>query len=175
MRFLSSLGNLYRTPLQDLFNLKFNELPTQLGIHETFRSIRNSWNSVGKYVCYRGIHVMFSLWNSSRTFFFLFFSSTDSQLKLWDISKGHCVKSYKGHSNEKNFVGLATNGDYIACGMEFMIWLLLNMSLSDDNSVWNQSSVLLYNEIQGLGYTFDLLISCNNWHYFLYLSSREWK
>jgi len=45
-------------------------------------------------------------------------ASTDSQLKLWDISKGHCVKSYKGHSNEKNFVGLATNGDYIACGSE---------------------------------------------------------
>ncbi|XP_066915253.1 E3 ubiquitin-protein ligase COP1-like [Clytia hemisphaerica] len=45
-------------------------------------------------------------------------ASTDSQLKLWDVKRGHCVKSYKGHSNEKNFVGLATNGDYIACGSE---------------------------------------------------------
>jgi len=47
----------------------------------------------------------------------LFFCrSTDSQLKLWDVKRGQCIKSFKGHSNEKNFVGLATNGDYIACG-----------------------------------------------------------
>uniref|UniRef100_A0A452V3U6 E3 ubiquitin-protein ligase COP1 n=1 Tax=Ursus maritimus TaxID=29073 RepID=A0A452V3U6_URSMA len=35
-------------------------------------------------------------------------ASTDSQLKLWNV----------GHINEKNFVGLASNGDYIACGSE---------------------------------------------------------
>ncbi|XP_065068725.1 E3 ubiquitin-protein ligase COP1-like [Rhopilema esculentum] len=45
-------------------------------------------------------------------------ASTDSQLKLWDISKQQCLKTFKGHMNEKNFVGLATNGDYIACGSE---------------------------------------------------------
>ena len=26
--------------------------------------------------------------------------------------------SFTGHQNEKNFVGLATDGDYIACGSE---------------------------------------------------------
>uniref|UniRef100_H3DJR7 COP1 E3 ubiquitin ligase n=1 Tax=Tetraodon nigroviridis TaxID=99883 RepID=H3DJR7_TETNG len=45
-------------------------------------------------------------------------ASTDSQLKLWNVSKPHCLRSFKGHINEKNFVGLASNGDYIACGSE---------------------------------------------------------
>lgn len=44
------------------------------------------------------------------------FSSTDSQLKLWNINKPHCLRTFKGHINEKNFVGLASNGDYVACG-----------------------------------------------------------
>lgn len=44
------------------------------------------------------------------------FRSTDSQLKLWSIKKPQCLRTFKGHINEKNFVGLATDGDYIACG-----------------------------------------------------------
>ncbi|MGH0145194.1 UNVERIFIED_CONTAM: hypothetical protein FKN15_042238 [Acipenser sinensis] len=44
-------------------------------------------------------------------------ASTDSQLKLWNVNKPHCLRSFKGHINEKNFVGLASNGDYVACGM----------------------------------------------------------
>lgn len=45
-------------------------------------------------------------------------ASTDSQLKLWSTSKTPCLRSFKGHVNEKNFVGLATDGDFIACGSE---------------------------------------------------------
>jgi len=47
-------------------------------------------------------------------------ASTDSQLKLWNVNEAHegCVRSFVGHVNEKNFVGLATDGDYIACGSE---------------------------------------------------------
>uniref|UniRef100_T1JKE0 RING-type domain-containing protein n=1 Tax=Strigamia maritima TaxID=126957 RepID=T1JKE0_STRMM len=45
-------------------------------------------------------------------------ASTDSQLKLWNVNKNNCLKSFKGHTNEKNFVGLATDGDYIVCGSE---------------------------------------------------------
>lgn len=45
-------------------------------------------------------------------------ASTDSQLKLWNVNASHCLRSYIGHINEKNFVGLATDGDYIACGSE---------------------------------------------------------
>lgn len=28
------------------------------------------------------------------------------------------VRTFKGHTNEKNFVGLTVNGEYIACGSE---------------------------------------------------------
>lgn len=45
-------------------------------------------------------------------------ASTDSQLKLWSTVKSQSVRSFKGHVNEKNFVGLATDGDFIACGSE---------------------------------------------------------
>lgn len=46
-------------------------------------------------------------------------ASTDSQLKLWNVNKPpYCLRSFVGHINEKNFVGLATDGDYIACGSE---------------------------------------------------------
>ncbi|KAJ3015673.1 UNVERIFIED_CONTAM: coatomer subunit alpha, partial [Siphonaria sp. JEL0065] len=35
-------------------------------------------------------------------------------------TKPHCLRSYSGHTNEKNFVGLSINstGDFIACGSE---------------------------------------------------------
>lgn len=45
-------------------------------------------------------------------------ASTDSQIKLWSTEKSSCLRSYKGHVNEKNFVGLTANEDYIACGSE---------------------------------------------------------
>ncbi|XP_050531054.1 E3 ubiquitin-protein ligase COP1-like isoform X1 [Daktulosphaira vitifoliae] len=47
-------------------------------------------------------------------------ASTDSQLKLWNVDDAAegCLRSFVGHTNEKNFVGLATDGDYIACGSE---------------------------------------------------------
>lgn len=45
-------------------------------------------------------------------------ASTDSQLKLWRVESPRCVRSFTGHANEKNFVGLATDGKYIACGSE---------------------------------------------------------
>jgi len=45
-------------------------------------------------------------------------ASTDSQLKLWNTNQTHCARSFTGHVNEKNFVGLATDGDYVTCGSE---------------------------------------------------------
>ncbi|GFT74615.1 e3 ubiquitin-protein ligase COP1 [Nephila pilipes] len=45
-------------------------------------------------------------------------ASTDSQLKLWNVNHSYSLRSFKGHLNEKNFVGLATDGDFIACGSE---------------------------------------------------------
>ncbi|KAG9292436.1 hypothetical protein G9A89_015306 [Geosiphon pyriformis] len=45
-------------------------------------------------------------------------ASTDSTLKLWDTNTQSCVRTYTGHINEKNFVGLTTTSDWIACGSE---------------------------------------------------------
>ena len=46
-------------------------------------------------------------------------ASTDSQLKLWSLGGDPtCRRSYHGHVNEKNFVGLATDGDFLTCGSE---------------------------------------------------------
>lgn len=46
------------------------------------------------------------------------YRSTDSTLKLWDRESKICKRSYEGHQNEKNFVGLSINGDWISCGSE---------------------------------------------------------
>ncbi|KAM3586086.1 hypothetical protein VKS41_002616 [Umbelopsis sp. WA50703] len=45
-------------------------------------------------------------------------ASTDSTLKLWNVRSNECVRTYTGHVNEKNFVGLSTNNDWISCGSE---------------------------------------------------------
>lgn len=52
-------------------------------------------------------------------------ASTDSTLRLWDAAGaaatgvgGEAVRIYEGHANEKNFVGLAVEGEFLACGSE---------------------------------------------------------
>ncbi|KAI4308403.1 hypothetical protein L6164_031483 [Bauhinia variegata] len=45
-------------------------------------------------------------------------ASTDSTLRLWDVKENIPVRTFKGHTNEKNFVGLTVNSEYIACGSE---------------------------------------------------------
>uniref|UniRef100_A0A5B6Z9B8 Uncharacterized protein n=1 Tax=Davidia involucrata TaxID=16924 RepID=A0A5B6Z9B8_DAVIN len=53
-------------------------------------------------------------------------ASTDNTLKLWDLNKTSssglsttaCISTLRGHTNEKNFVGLSVADGYIACGSE---------------------------------------------------------
>lgn len=45
-------------------------------------------------------------------------ASTDSKIKLWNTDQSTSLHTYKGHINEKNFVGLTCNNDFIACGSE---------------------------------------------------------
>ncbi|KAJ1984977.1 hypothetical protein H4R34_000321 [Dimargaris verticillata] len=67
-------------------------------------------------------------------------ASTDSTLKLWDVQQAmadtpmdpstpgstqlsppattRCRRTFSGHTNEKNFVGLSVNQDWISCGSE---------------------------------------------------------
>lgn len=45
-------------------------------------------------------------------------ASTDSTLRVWDLMDFNNPEQtvMTGHVNEKNFVGLATNGEHIVCG-----------------------------------------------------------
>ncbi|KAL9991990.1 putative transcription factor WD40-like family [Helianthus debilis subsp. tardiflorus] len=45
-------------------------------------------------------------------------ASTDSTLRLWDVKHHLPVRTFRGHTNEKNFVGLSVNSDFLACGSE---------------------------------------------------------
>ncbi|GFP93443.1 protein spa1-related 2 [Phtheirospermum japonicum] len=53
-------------------------------------------------------------------------TSTDNTLKIWDLkktssnslSRDACILTLRGHTNEKNFVGLSVADGYIACGSE---------------------------------------------------------
>lgn len=45
-------------------------------------------------------------------------ASTDSTLRLWDVKENVPVRVFRGHANEKNFVGLTVNSEYLACGSE---------------------------------------------------------
>ena len=45
-------------------------------------------------------------------------ASTDSELKSWHTERGVCLRTYRGHLNDKNFVGLSVTPDFIACGSE---------------------------------------------------------
>ncbi|XP_050378894.1 E3 ubiquitin-protein ligase COP1 [Argentina anserina] len=45
-------------------------------------------------------------------------ASTDSTLRLWNVKDNMPVRTFEGHTNEKNFVGLTVNSEYIACGSE---------------------------------------------------------
>lgn len=45
-------------------------------------------------------------------------ASTDSTLRLWDVKNNLLVRTFTGHTNEKNFVGLTVNDDFLACGSE---------------------------------------------------------
>ncbi len=45
-------------------------------------------------------------------------ASTDSTLRLWSAKGGPPLRKYSGHLNEKNFVGLSCEQEFVACGSE---------------------------------------------------------
>jgi E3 ubiquitin-protein ligase RFWD2 len=45
-------------------------------------------------------------------------ASTDSTLRLWDLDHSRCARVFRGHCNERNFVGLTAKTDWTACGSE---------------------------------------------------------
>ena len=45
-------------------------------------------------------------------------ASTDSTLRLWNTRSLQQTRRFSGHVNEKNFVGLSVDSEFIACGSE---------------------------------------------------------
>ena len=45
-------------------------------------------------------------------------ASTDSTLRMWNAADCTALRRFSGHLNEKNFVGLSCEQDFIACGSE---------------------------------------------------------
>lgn len=45
-------------------------------------------------------------------------ASTDSTLRLWNTRTLSQTRRFSGHVNEKNFVGLSVDSEFIACGSE---------------------------------------------------------
>ena len=45
-------------------------------------------------------------------------ASTDSTLRLWNGKGGPSLRKFSGHLNEKNFVGLSCEQNFVACGSE---------------------------------------------------------
>ncbi|XP_076935760.1 E3 ubiquitin-protein ligase COP1-like [Bidens hawaiensis] len=45
-------------------------------------------------------------------------ASVDSTLCLWDVKENKRLHTFRGHTNLKNFAGLAVYDEYIACGSE---------------------------------------------------------
>ena len=67
--------------------------------------------------------------------------STDSELKLWNVHTGQCLRTFKGHVNEKNFVGLSVSNDFIACGIGMAGFFIDNSNVvlfvgSENNSLY---------------------------------------
>ena len=74
--------------------------------------------------------------------------STDSKLKLWNIKQGQVLRTYRGHTNKKNFVGLTVSNDFISCGESRLssqlytvanymyVYLISALIGSEDNSVY---------------------------------------
>eukprot|EP00753_Platysulcus_tardus_P005229 PLAT13017.1.p1 GENE.PLAT13017.1~~PLAT13017.1.p1 ORF type:complete len:467 (-),score=209.74 PLAT13017.1:126-1358(-) len=57
-------------------------------------------------------------------------ASIDSTLRLWDCRTAACLRTYSGHSNEKNFTGLDTRRSLLACGSEKNNVVVYHKSLS---------------------------------------------
>lgn len=45
-------------------------------------------------------------------------ASVDSTIKLWNLNSMSLERTFTGHMNDKNFVGMSVTSDYIACGSE---------------------------------------------------------
>jgi E3 ubiquitin-protein ligase RFWD2 len=58
-------------------------------------------------------------------------ASTDNTLRLWNVVDGTTTRVLSGHMNQKHFVGLAIQDDWISCGSETNDLHIYNKSLEN--------------------------------------------
>ena len=58
-------------------------------------------------------------------------ASTDNTLRLWNVVDGTTTRILSGHMNQKHFVGLAIQDDWISCGSETNDLHIYNKSLEN--------------------------------------------
>uniref|UniRef100_A0A915EII1 Uncharacterized protein n=1 Tax=Ditylenchus dipsaci TaxID=166011 RepID=A0A915EII1_9BILA len=66
-------------------------------------------------------------------------ASTDSNLRVWDVNSGKCLQTMRGHQNEKNFVGLATDGNHVSISEPLMSF---DFALKQLIMLWGQQPAL---------------------------------
>ncbi|KAG6778454.1 hypothetical protein POTOM_014788 [Populus tomentosa] len=77
-------------------------------------------------------------------------ASTDSTLRLWDVRDNLALRTFRGHTNEKNFVGLTVNSEYIACGSETNEVFVYHKAISKP-AAWHRFSTDLENGEEDAG------------------------
>lgn len=95
---------------KSLYNIAFGSADHRVYYYD----LRNTREPLMKYKEHRKAVSYVKFLNSTE----LVSASTDSQIKLWNTNDPSCLRTFKGHMNEKNFVGLTANENYIACGSE---------------------------------------------------------
>ncbi|GLJ40847.1 hypothetical protein SUGI_0844910 [Cryptomeria japonica] len=64
-------------------------------------------------------------------------ASIDNTLRLLDVKENCHVSTFKGHTNEKNFVGLTVNSEYIACGSKTNEVFVYHKAISKATACYN--------------------------------------
>ncbi|XP_021719759.1 E3 ubiquitin-protein ligase COP1-like [Chenopodium quinoa] len=78
-------------------------------------------------------------------------ASTDNTLRLWDVKENKLLQVYRGHTNEKNFVGLTANSEYLACGSESNEVFVYHKAISKPVARYKFNSSELYDADEDRG------------------------
>lgn len=68
-------------------------------------------------------------------------ASVDSTIMLWDLKSMTLARTFSGHKNNKNFVGLSVTKDFLACGSEDNMVYCYYRAIPPPTSTYKFSSV----------------------------------
>ncbi|GMR32597.1 hypothetical protein PMAYCL1PPCAC_02792 [Pristionchus mayeri] len=91
-------------------------------------------------------------------------AAIDSSIQLWNLDKEtwKCERTFKGHLNEKNFVGLATNGEHFVTGSEGNDIVLYHQFFSNPMATTNFLKTIEFSDFDEQHDRNDF-VSCLKW------------